>query len=181
MDSVPKCLILLILLASIAEGRILELSTAENELISDGIEKQESVGGCSHQYGFLPCAENAAGYIFLIVVYQVLLVIGGRLISSGSEMLLHITGAGKFGGIIFRILMVLPSMMLMICKHPIALFSLVFPICSALILSCSCSIRDLQQQGGCSIAGCSRCQHLRWNHCLQSYNPVGGVYDIWQD
>ncbi|XP_047955245.1 sodium/calcium exchanger NCL-like [Salvia hispanica] len=114
MASVPKCLILLILLASIAEGRILELSTSENELISDGIEKQESVGSCSHQYGFLPCAENAAGYIFLIVVYQVLLVVGGRLISSGSEMLLHITGAGKFGGIIFRILMVLPSMMLMI-------------------------------------------------------------------
>ncbi|XP_057764345.1 sodium/calcium exchanger NCL1-like [Salvia miltiorrhiza] len=107
-------LILLISLIHIAEGRVLKLYSSDDELISDGIEKQESAAGCSHQYGFLPCAENAAGYIFLIVVYQVLLVVGGRLISSGSEMLLHITGAGKFGGIIFRILMVLPSMMFMI-------------------------------------------------------------------
>ncbi|KAH6829133.1 hypothetical protein C2S53_014827 [Perilla frutescens var. hirtella] len=116
MGVVAKRLIFVGLLISIVEGRILSLYSLDDGLISDGIiEKQESsLSSCNHQYGFLPCAENAAGYIFLIVVYQVLLVVGGRLISSGSEVLFHIIGAGKFGGIIFRILMALPSMMLMI-------------------------------------------------------------------
>lgn len=49
----------------------------------------------------------------MIVVYQVLLIVGGQLIGSGSEVLFHITGP-EFGGILFRILRALPSMMLMI-------------------------------------------------------------------
>ncbi|EYU28050.1 hypothetical protein MIMGU_mgv1a023246mg [Erythranthe guttata] len=69
---------------------------------------------CDHQYGFLPCSENAAGYIFQIMVYQGLLIFGEKQIGKGSKVLFHIIGAGKFGGIIFRILMALPSMMLMI-------------------------------------------------------------------
>ncbi|KAL2244396.1 UNVERIFIED_CONTAM: Sodium/calcium exchanger NCL1 [Sesamum indicum] len=126
-------MILLLFLISIVQARILTLklnSFDDDELISDGVdhrfENQSSSSvsvyssapsipsTCNHQYGFLPCAENAAGYIFQILVYQGLLTFGERQIGRGSQVLFHIIGAGKIGGIIFRILMSLPSMMLMI-------------------------------------------------------------------
>ncbi|KAL0442688.1 UNVERIFIED_CONTAM: Sodium/calcium exchanger NCL1 [Sesamum latifolium] len=125
--------ILLLFLISIVQARILTLrlnSFDDDQLISDGVdhhfENQSSSpvnvyssarsipSTCNHQYGFLPCAENAAGYIFQILVYQGLLMFGERQIGRGSQVLFHIIGAGKIGGIIFRILMSLPSMMLMI-------------------------------------------------------------------
>ncbi|KAG8369840.1 hypothetical protein BUALT_Bualt14G0055500 [Buddleja alternifolia] len=107
-------LTLLIFLIGNVEGRFLRLNSSDQDhlLISDGVEKQTSA--CNHQYNFLPCAENAAGYIFQIVVYQGLLIFGEKQRDKGSMMLSHILGVGKFGGIIFGILAVLPSMMLMI-------------------------------------------------------------------
>ncbi|KAL0363434.1 UNVERIFIED_CONTAM: Sodium/calcium exchanger NCL1 [Sesamum calycinum] len=126
-------MILLLFLIGIVQARILTLrlnSFDDDQLISDGVdhhfENQSSSpvsiyssapsipSTCNHQYGFLPCAENAAGYIFQILVYQGLLMFGERQIGRGSQVLFHIIGAGKIGGIIFRILMSLPSMMLMI-------------------------------------------------------------------
>ncbi|KAH6769236.1 hypothetical protein C2S51_014572 [Perilla frutescens var. frutescens] len=111
-------LISLVIMMRIAEGRFLRLSNSNSSdefMISDGIDGGESscVSSCRHQYGFLPCAENGVGYFFMIVVYQVLLVVGDMLMGSGSELLFHITGA-EFGGILFRILRALPSMTLMI-------------------------------------------------------------------
>ncbi|KAG8369842.1 hypothetical protein BUALT_Bualt14G0055700 [Buddleja alternifolia] len=107
-------LTLLIFLISIAEGRFLRLNSSDQDhnLISDGVEKQTST--CNHQYYFLPCAENAAGYIFQILVYQGLLIFGEKQRDNGSKVLSQFLGIEKFGGIIFGILTVLPSMMLMI-------------------------------------------------------------------
>ncbi|KAL1537815.1 sodium/calcium exchanger NCL-like [Salvia divinorum] len=115
-------MILILLLISIADGRILSLDSSDDRLISDGISQPDSsssvattanLSTCRHQYGFLPCAENAAGYIFLIVVYQVLLIVGDKLIARGSHVFLFVTGP-RIGGIIFRILRALPSMTFMI-------------------------------------------------------------------
>ncbi|XP_042025987.1 sodium/calcium exchanger NCL-like [Salvia splendens] len=115
-------MILILLLISTADARILSLDSSDDHLISDGISEPDSswsaattanLSGCRHQYGFLPCAENAAGYIFLIVVYQVLLIVGDKLIASGSHVFLFVTGP-RIGGIIFRILRALPSMTFMI-------------------------------------------------------------------
>ena len=117
--------ILILLLISTADARILSLDSSDDHLISDGISEPDSswsaatttnLSGCRHQYGFLPCAENAAGYIFLIVVYQVLLIVGDKLIASGSQVFLFVTGP-RIGGIIFRILRALPSMTFMISKN----------------------------------------------------------------
>ncbi|XP_075513691.1 sodium/calcium exchanger NCL-like [Primulina tabacum] len=129
MAALAVNIMLLILLSSIVQGRIIKLKSS-NDLISDGVSdvgyNQSSYiiissadssppnSGCIHQYGFLPCAENAAGFIFQIMVYQSLLIFGEKQLGKGSKVLFHILGTGKFGGIIFRILMALPSMMLMI-------------------------------------------------------------------
>ncbi|KAL6546537.1 hypothetical protein OROMI_022258 [Orobanche minor] len=138
MAAIQQRLILLVFLITIVESRVLQLNPSDehDRLISDGgvahFENQttssissssRSTNGdegpstpnaCDHQYGFLPCAENAGGYIFQIMVYQSLLIFGEKQIGRGSKVLFNIIGAGKFGGIIFRILMALPSMMLMI-------------------------------------------------------------------
>ncbi|XP_057764344.1 sodium/calcium exchanger NCL-like [Salvia miltiorrhiza] len=118
MGAVTRYMILILLVISVADGRILTLNSSNDDLISDGINDRDSsvtqnLSSCRHQYGFLPCAENAAGYIFMIVVYQVLLIVGDKLIGSGSDVFFYVTGP-RIGGIIFRILRALPSMMLMI-------------------------------------------------------------------
>ncbi|KAL2494776.1 Calcium-binding EF-hand family protein [Forsythia ovata] len=69
---------------------------------------------CQHQYGFLPCAENAGGYIFQIVIYQGLLIFGEKQLSTGTKVLFNIFGTNKIVGIIFRILVGLPAMLMMI-------------------------------------------------------------------
>ncbi|XP_073146572.1 sodium/calcium exchanger NCL-like [Henckelia pumila] len=127
-----KAVILILLSSSIAQGRIIKLKSSSDHLISDGVsdhvadnksssdimtssaDSPPPNGGCRHQYGFLPCAENGGGFIFQIIVYQGLLIYGEKQLGKGSKVLFNILGTGKFGGIIFRILMALPSMMLMI-------------------------------------------------------------------
>ncbi|KAG8369839.1 hypothetical protein BUALT_Bualt14G0055400 [Buddleja alternifolia] len=106
-----------IYLSCLVEGRFLRLNSSDEDqyLISDGVQEQTSAPkSCNHMYHFLPCAENAAGYIFQIMVYQGLMIFGEIQRDKGSMVLTHILGVGKYGGIIFRILMVLPSIMLMI-------------------------------------------------------------------
>ncbi|XP_022847540.1 sodium/calcium exchanger NCL-like [Olea europaea var. sylvestris] len=115
---------------SSVHGRILRINSSD-DLISDGIDHVQdqsqtltandvlvSTSTCQHTYGFLPCAENAGGYIFQILVYQGLLVFGGMQLSIGSKVFFKILEikfhTSKYVGIIFRILMGLPSMMMMI-------------------------------------------------------------------
>ncbi|CAI9783713.1 unnamed protein product [Fraxinus pennsylvanica] len=112
---------------SSVHGRILRINSSDY-LISDGIDDQSSAvtandvlvsaSTCQHTYGFLPCAENAGGYIFQILVYQGLLIFGEMQLSIGSKVFFKILenrfGTGKYVSIIFRILMGLPAMMMMI-------------------------------------------------------------------
>ncbi|CAA2977590.1 sodium calcium exchanger NCL-like [Olea europaea subsp. europaea] len=123
-------IMLLMSFISTVHGRILSLNSSD-DLISDGIDHVDdqsvaltandvlvSASTCHHTYGFLPCAENAGGYIFQILVYQGLLIFGEMQLGTGSKNLFNILenyfGTSKFVSIIFRILMELPAMMMMI-------------------------------------------------------------------
>lgn len=120
MASIAVRLVLFAFFISIVQCRMLRLNSSDNDFISDGTDHLERLpsipNACRHEYGFLPCAENVGGYVFQILVYQGLLLYGGNLIGKGSKVLFDIMGVGKVGGIVFRILMSLPSMILMIGK-----------------------------------------------------------------
>lgn len=119
----------LLSITAFVSGRILRLDSSEN-LISDGVDAVLNQppflnsgssspvlsSNCVHTYGFFPCADNIGGYVFQVVVYQYLLVIGGKLISRGSKRLFNILGTGVYGASVFRILTVLPKLAMMIGK-----------------------------------------------------------------
>ncbi|KAL2494765.1 sodium/calcium exchanger family protein/calcium-binding EF hand family protein [Forsythia ovata] len=118
-------LMVLIFFTTFVKGRILKINSSD-DLISDGIDHVDSqypaltakgyllsASTCQHTYGFLPCAENAGGYIFQIAVYQGLLIFGEWKLSTGSKVLFNIFGNSNFVGIIFRILTSLPAMLMM--------------------------------------------------------------------
>lgn len=144
MAAITRPIILLVFFISLVQaGRFLRLDSSDDHLVSDGLEYDEDTSlkadasipsTCDHQYGFLPCAENGAGYIFQILVYQALLIFGEKQIGSGSKVLFNIIGAGKFGGIIFRILMAIPSMTMMIGKLVVA-FQFLHDVVSSCILN----------------------------------------------
>ncbi|KAH6829132.1 hypothetical protein C2S53_013280 [Perilla frutescens var. hirtella] len=119
-----------ILFLSVTEtvaGRILRLNVSDN-LISDGVDavafqppflnsgSSSSLvsSTCVHTYGFFPCADNIGGYTFQIVIYQYLLIIGGKLIGRGSKRIFNILGTGVYGATVFRILRVLPKIAMVI-------------------------------------------------------------------
>ncbi|KAL2494932.1 sodium/calcium exchanger family protein/calcium-binding EF hand family protein [Forsythia ovata] len=119
--------LVLILFISFVQCRILRLNSSDDLLISDGIDLVDnqspiltanvsiaSKNTCDHQYGFLPCAENAGGYIFQILIYQGLLMFGEKEMSTGSRVLFNILGTSNIVGIIFRILVGLPAILMMI-------------------------------------------------------------------
>ncbi|KAL2475251.1 Calcium-binding EF-hand family protein [Abeliophyllum distichum] len=103
-------LMVLIFFTTFVKGRILKINSSD-DLISDGIDHVDSqypaltVNGyllsastCQHTYGFLPCAENAGGYIFQLPVYQGLLIFGEWQLSKGSKWgICLIVGASKLG------------------------------------------------------------------------------------
>ncbi|KAL2519105.1 Calcium-binding EF-hand family protein [Abeliophyllum distichum] len=109
IDSLPPTiailsLMVLIFFTTFVKGRIQKINSA-NDLISDGIDHVDSqypdltanghllsASTCQHTYGFLPCAENAGGYIFQILVYQGLLIFGEWQLSRGSKALFNIFG-----------------------------------------------------------------------------------------
>ncbi|XP_022894025.1 sodium/calcium exchanger NCL2-like [Olea europaea var. sylvestris] len=118
--------LVLILFISFVQCRILRLNSSD-DLISDGVDRIDnqssilyanvsisSTNTCEHQYGFLPCAENAGGYIFQILIYQGLIMFGEKELTAGSRVLFNILGASNIVGIIFRILVGLPAILIMI-------------------------------------------------------------------
>ncbi|XP_022893245.1 sodium/calcium exchanger NCL-like [Olea europaea var. sylvestris] len=118
--------LVVILFISFVQCRILELKSSD-DLISDGIDRVDdkssiltgnvtisSRNTCEHQYGFLPCAENAGGYIFQILTYQGILMFGKKELSTGSRVLFDILGTSNIFGIIYRILVGLPEILIMI-------------------------------------------------------------------
>ncbi|PIA57950.1 hypothetical protein AQUCO_00500107v1 [Aquilegia coerulea] len=67
-------------------------------------------------YGFLPCATNIWGHLFLIVVYQYLLYLGDKYVSTGSELMFSLVGPGIFGASAFQILGSLPEALLVLAS-----------------------------------------------------------------
>lgn len=121
--------IIFILILGLVQARVLKLiSSGDNHLISDGVDNVKnqsaylSLGAspsppsskCLHVYGFFPCAENIGGYIFLIVVYQLLLVLGEKQVTEGSNTIFNILGTGIFGASVFNILKTLPRIVMVI-------------------------------------------------------------------
>ncbi|KAL2494754.1 Calcium-binding EF-hand family protein [Forsythia ovata] len=101
-------LMVLIFFTTFVKGRILKIISSD-DLISDGIDHVDSqypaltangyllsASTCQHTYGFLPCADNAGGYIFQILVYQGLLIFGEWQLSKGSKVLFNIFGNRNF-------------------------------------------------------------------------------------
>ncbi|WOH11905.1 hypothetical protein DCAR_0831401 [Daucus carota subsp. sativus] len=74
----------------------------------------QSSDACQHVYGFFPCADNIGGYIFQMIVYQYMLMLGEKLLTQGSNNIFNILGTGIFGASLFRVLMVLPGLVMFI-------------------------------------------------------------------
>ncbi|KAK9085448.1 hypothetical protein Sjap_025859 [Stephania japonica] len=78
----------------------------------DGLENEEEY--CRHMYGFLPCTNNLAGHLFLVVVYEYLLFIAEKYVSKGSEMIFQLLGPGFFGACAFHVLGALPEALIVL-------------------------------------------------------------------
>ncbi|KAM3338323.1 sodium/calcium exchanger NCL isoform X1 [Capsicum galapagoense] len=108
---------ILIMVLSIVESRVLELegSKISSEWISDGVGhrfKNQSNDVCNHIYGFFPCAENVGGYLFMIVTFQYLLILGEKVLAIGSNRLFSILDTGIFGASIFPTLITWPRIVM---------------------------------------------------------------------
>ncbi|XP_075091041.1 sodium/calcium exchanger NCL [Nicotiana tabacum] len=126
MPSLSLCFITIIFLLGKVQGRLLRINSS-NQLISDGIDDRlnnqeygqhllSSGKICQQLYGIFPCANSIGGYIFLIVVYQYLLITGERLVSRGSKALFNILRTGIFGATIFQILKTFPRIVMFIAS-----------------------------------------------------------------
>ncbi|WZZ59212.1 hypothetical protein YC2023_059319 [Brassica napus] len=107
-----------IALISSVNGRVLNsLSADKSILVSDGSQEESSYeiltldppnrlskNACVHVYGFLPCADNVAGYVFQVFSFGCLLIIGENFLSEGRTKLFVIFEVGFYGGIVFPLL-----------------------------------------------------------------------------
>ncbi|CAA0817834.1 sodium/calcium exchanger family protein / calcium-binding EF hand family protein [Striga hermonthica] len=118
-------LILLLLTSQLAYSRPLS-NDGQMMMKSDGGDEPESRPGflewglssttetCEPTYGFLPCSSNAWGLLFLIIVYEILLSIGGRYVGMGSELFFQMIGPGIFGASLFHFLGTIPQIVLLL-------------------------------------------------------------------
>lgn len=97
-----RCLLLLTV-CNLANSRVI----TEDVMIS-------VTESCEATYGILPCSSNAWGLLFLIVVYEILLSLGGKYVGMGSEMFFTITGPGIVGGSLFQFLGTIPQIVLVL-------------------------------------------------------------------
>ncbi|CAN4091967.1 unnamed protein product [Withania somnifera] len=118
MPSLPLWLITFVFAVGKVQSRPLRLNSSD-PFVSYGVvrdENQATYVKCDHIYGFFPCADNVGGFIFLIAIYQYLLVVGEKLVSDGSKKLFNILGTGIFGATLFQILKAFPSTILVIAS-----------------------------------------------------------------
>ncbi|XP_055828009.1 sodium/calcium exchanger NCL1-like isoform X2 [Solanum dulcamara] len=118
MQSLSIWIITFILVVSKVQSRILRLNSSD-QLVSNGVdqvENQAMYGQCEHLYGFFPCADSVGGFIFLIAIYQYLLIVGEKMVSNGSKTLFNILGTGIFGATLFQILKAFPRIILVIAS-----------------------------------------------------------------
>ncbi|KAA8535254.1 hypothetical protein F0562_030257 [Nyssa sinensis] len=165
MASLSLCIVSLILLLGKVESRFL-VTINSSELVSDGVDHRvenqspflrlngmfSASSTCQHYYGFIPCADNIGGYIFQIVVLQYLLVVGDKYLTMGSKRLFNIFGTGIFGATVFRILMVLPGIMLVLVSG---------------LFSSKESAQSMVMSGVGTLAGTSVfCLTFQWGICV---------------
>ncbi|XP_060190257.1 sodium/calcium exchanger NCL2-like [Lycium barbarum] len=118
MPKLSLYLVTFIFVVSKVQSRILRLNSSDR-FISDGVdrvENQATYGKCDHLYGFFPCADSIGSFIFLVAIYQCLLIVGEKLVSNGSTTIFNILGTGIFGASLFQILKAFPRIILVIAS-----------------------------------------------------------------
>lgn len=85
---------------------------------------------CEPPYGILPCSDNVWGQLFLIVVYGILLSIGGQYASNGSDLFFQIIGPGFVGGSVFQFLGTIIQLIIMLGKNNFPMFNFFLSIIS---------------------------------------------------
>ncbi|KAL3739958.1 hypothetical protein ACJRO7_021265 [Eucalyptus globulus] len=71
---------------------------------------------CEPTYGFLPCTTELWGELFLVAVYECLLALAGKYVSSGSELFFRMFGTGIFGASLFQMLGTFPQVIIMLAN-----------------------------------------------------------------
>ncbi|CAF2289855.1 unnamed protein product [Brassica napus] len=118
------------LIISVASSRVLSPLPLNNSvLISDGVhdvsdykfltlDPPKTLSGteCEHVYGFLPCANNVGGYVFQVLTFGCLLIVGDYFLSVGRSQLFLTFDVGFYGGIIFPLLTMFPRLVLMLAN-----------------------------------------------------------------
>ncbi|KAF8056204.1 hypothetical protein N665_1275s0015 [Sinapis alba] len=74
------------------------------EFLTLNPQNRVSKNACVHVYGFLPCADSVAGYVFQVFSFGCLLIIGENFLSEGRTKLFVIFEVGFYGGIVFPLL-----------------------------------------------------------------------------
>ncbi|KAL3851372.1 hypothetical protein ACJIZ3_013254 [Penstemon smallii] len=116
-------LLLLLLVSQLVYSRSIK---DDLNLVSDGVDSDQnrpsflewklsaSTETCEPIYGFLPCSTNVWGLLFLIVVYEFLLSLGGQYVGTGSNLFFEIIGPGVFGASLFQFLGTIPQIVLVL-------------------------------------------------------------------
>ncbi|KAB5560670.1 hypothetical protein DKX38_005627 [Salix brachista] len=124
--NIAALIVLLVLLAvQFASSR--SIRNDFSILISDGLDQKDqnnilqlnNVGTtvtCEPIYGFMPCTTKVWGNLFLLVVYEYLLSLADKYISSGSNLFFQMFGTGLFGGSVFYVLAKFPQIVLVLGK-----------------------------------------------------------------
>ena len=88
---------------------------------------------CEPTYGFLPCTTKVWGQLFIIVVYEYLLSLAEKYVSSGTDLFFQMFGTGIFGASLFHMLGTIPQVGLVLGKHLTGLSSHHFEVDSFLL------------------------------------------------
>ncbi|KAG6778819.1 hypothetical protein POTOM_015167 [Populus tomentosa] len=118
-------LILLLVLLAIQFASSRSIRNEFSDLISDGLDikgqtnflQLNNLGTtvtCEPIYGFMPCTTKVWGNLFLLVVYEYLLSLADKYISSGSNLFFQMFGTGVFGGSVFYVLAKFPQIVLVL-------------------------------------------------------------------
>ncbi|KAK3030268.1 hypothetical protein RJ639_039851 [Escallonia herrerae] len=121
-------LFLLSLLAVDVTGRALRQDSSES--VSDGIghagagessflrlkSMDSAEEECEQMYGFLPCSNTLLGHLFLVLVYEYLMIHGESYVAAGGERIFKILGPGVFGASAFQVLGALPESLILLAS-----------------------------------------------------------------
>ncbi|KAF9589309.1 hypothetical protein IFM89_022636 [Coptis chinensis] len=191
MEKLSFFILVLFLVLDIGSSRFINTNST-SELVSDGLSTHvdqtpylslnpiTTPVTCEPYYGFLPCAPNLWGELFLIVVYEFLLYLGDTYITSGSELLFRILGPGIFGASAFHILGALPGATIVLVTifnslsvHPALCIDKVGPMASGISGSTE-TAQALVVSGVAALAGSTvLLLTLLWGTCV-----VVGKVDI---